>query len=129
MRGPSPSLTTRGSQESFALGGREAPFRADQDGERHGRKRPGLPKRRRARFRARRSKRRNRVLDLHILVAEHQEARRIALGQRPVERERRHDVGQREDAALLRGLDRIGAHPLQVEACHLAVLGEHRLQP
>ena len=52
----------------------------------------------------------------------------LALGQHAVEAERGGDLRQRQDAALLGGLDRIGPHPLEIDARDLGVPREHRLQ-
>ena len=53
----------------------------------------------------------------------------IPLGQEPRKGDRLADIRQGQDAALLGGLDRVGAHALGIDARDLAVAGEHRLQP
>ena len=116
MRGPSAIRTTFGRLEQrlpLLLG--KAAFRADQHGERQPRARG-------------RGQRRHRVLHLGVLVAEHQQATGIGLSDRRLERDRLGDLRQRQNAALLRRLDHIGAHAVEIDARHLGVPGDHRLQ-
>ena len=70
-----------------------------------------------------------RIGDLGILVAEHDGPRRIAVGKEPRQVGRLGDLGKRKDAALLGGFDGVRPHALEIDARHLAVAGEHRLQP
>ena len=62
------------------------------------------------------------------LVAEHQQALRLAPAQIAIERHRLGDLGDAQDAALLGGLDDIGAHPLAVDPGDLGEAGQNRLQ-
>ena len=52
----------------------------------------------------------------------------LALAQKAIERHRVGDLGEAEDAALLGGLDDIGAHPLAVDPRDLGEAGQDRLQ-
>ena len=65
---------------------------------------------------------------LRRLVAENQQALRLALAEIAIERHRLGDRGEAEDAALLGGLDDIGAHPLAVDPRDLGVARQNRLQ-
>ena len=62
------------------------------------------------------------------LVAEHQQPLAVAAGEIAVQRHRLGDRGEAEDAALLGGLDDIGAHPLGVDPGDLGEAGQHRPQ-
>ena len=77
---------------------------------------------------ARLRQRGDRVLYLRVLVAEDQKPGGIALGDHPVQAQRRGNFRQRQDAALLGRLDRIGAHAVEVDARDLGVPGDDRLQ-
>src|SRR5262249_1186649 len=92
----------------------KAALRADQHGER-----PTAGSR---------GERGDRVFYLGVLVAEYEQAPRVARGERGGQAERRRDGRQREDAALLGRLDRVGLHALEVDARDLGVPGEDRLQ-
>ena len=52
----------------------------------------------------------------------------VALAEIAIERHRFGDGGEAQDAALLGGLDDIGAHPLAVDPGDLREAGQHRLQ-
>ena len=69
-----------------------------------------------------------RIGGIRGLVAEHQQALRVALAEIAIERHRLGDIGKAQDAALLGGLDDIGAHPLAVDPRDLGEAGQHRLQ-
>src|SRR5439155_26020372 len=84
----------------------EPSLRADQNRERR-RSAAGGPGR---------GERRQRVPYLGLLIAEDQQALRLSLGQHALEAEWGSDLRQRQDAALLGSLDRIGLHALKVDA-------------
>ena len=96
----------------------EAALRPDQHRERQ-----------RQRTLARGRERGDRIAHVGGLVAEHQHARRLARRDHALERDRLGDLGNAENAALLGGLDRVGAHALEIDASDLAVLHRDRLQP
>ncbi len=54
---------------------------------------------------------------------------RLQRRDRALQGERRHDLGQAQDAALLGRLDGIGLHALEIDPLRLGVAGHHRLQP
>jgi hypothetical protein len=97
----------------------EAPLGANEHGERQ-----GMPVARISRLR----ERGDRVVHIRRLVAEHEQTLGLELGDHLLEAQRRADVWKRQDAALLRGLDGICAHALEVDARDLRVAHEHRLQ-
>src|SRR5438552_1495780 len=71
---------------------------------------------------------RNRVRHIRRLVAENEQTLGLKLGDHPLEAQRGADVWKRQDAALLRGLDGICTHTLEVEARDLSMAREDRLQ-
>jgi len=77
---------------------------------------------------ARRRKRGDRILNRRFLVAKHQEAPRIPVGDNLLEAERSANLRQRQDAALLRRLDCIGVHATNVHTCNLDMPGDDRLK-
>jgi len=72
-------------------------------------------------------KRRNRIGDVRVLVAEYDQPLRRQRCDRALEGERLADLGEREDAALLRRLDDVRAHALGIDAGDLRVPRQHRL--
>ncbi len=107
----------------------EATLRADQQRQRLRSRRAGHGQRKHGgRRRPRSGQRRDRILDLGRLVAEHQQAVRLADGEHAGKRQRCADLGDRQHAALLGGFHRIGSHPLEVDAADLGVLGRDWLQ-
>src|SRR5262249_279925 len=103
-------------EQSSALVLRKSAFRPDQDREPH-----------RCR-RTRRRKRGDRVSHLGVLVAEPDQPPPIAGGQHAGEPKRRRNLRQRQDAALFGGLDGVRPHPLEIDARHLGMPGQHRHQ-
>ena len=67
--------------------------------------------------------------DVGVLVAEHQQPIRRPAAQQRVELLGSAISGNVENAALLGGLDRVGAHALEIDALGLGVARQHRLQP
>ena len=70
----------------------------------------------------------NGVFELRRLVAEDQQPAGGALAEEAVQRHRLGNGGDAEDAALLGGLDDIGAHPLGIDAGSLGKAGQDRLK-
>ncbi len=74
-----------------------------------------------------RRQRGERIGDFGVLVAEHDGARGLAGGEQAEKLGRLGDLRKTKNAALLGGLDGVGAHALEIDPRHLAVAGEHRL--
>ena len=120
MRGPSARRTTFGKRKSATRSSSAKPPSGPTSTASGGRRGAG---------RAGGGEGGDRVLDLGVFVAEHQQAVRIALRQQAVERYRVADFRQRQDATLLGRLDRIGPHAVEIDPADLAVACQHRLQP
>ena len=132
MRGPSDSRTMFGCLSSAARSASakppSGPISSASAGGcgrrlRHGQRQHG------ARRQPGAGKRLHRICHLGVLVAEHQQTVGLARGDGAAERHGLCDFRQTQDAALLRRLDRVGAHAREIDPLDLGVLRQHRQQP
>ena len=83
---------------------------------------------RRATVITRRRERGDRVFDLGVLVAKHEQTGGVAIGEHAFERQWGTDVRQRQDAALFGRLDRVRAQALEIDARNLGMARDDGLQ-